>query len=398
MSNTTSKPFLRDNFTWLAYFMLAYYSYLQATLGPLMTFLRDELKLNYTLASYHFSAFAVGMILAGVLGDRMSRQWGRGLTFWGGGAGMALGALLLILGQTSWVTIAASLVMGTIGSFLLVTIQAALADKHGANRAIALTESNIAASFSATLAPLLVGGLASVALGWRMALLLMVVAWLVITIFFRGVPVPMVGKQVNRQSKSAGKLPLIFWLYWLVILFGVSVEWGFISWGADFLDNVVGLSKESASMWMSAFFAAMVIGRFTGSVLTRTVDSGKLLLAAVLCTVFGFPFFWLGQSAPINIFGLFIAGIGVANLFPMTLSVATAAVPGQPDTASARVSFGAGVAIFFAPQFLGYIADQSGIQTAYGLVGVLLVCVLVITLAANYVAQRRDMAVEAVGD
>jgi hypothetical protein len=43
---TTNAPFVRDRFTWLAYLMLAYFSYLQAAPGPLMPFLRDELHLS----------------------------------------------------------------------------------------------------------------------------------------------------------------------------------------------------------------------------------------------------------------------------------------------------------------------------------------------------------------
>lgn len=398
MNKTSTKTFVRDSFAWLAYFMLAYYSYLQASLGPLMPFLRDELKLNYTIGAYHFSAFAIGMILAGVLGDRMARHWGRSLTFWGGSAGMALGTLLLTLGNHPALTIAGALTMGTIGSLLLVTIQAGLADKYGENRATALTESNIAASFSASLAPLFVGGFAAIALGWRAALIAMLVAWLIVVISCRRISVPSIRQSISRQSQFRGSLPPIFWIYWLVILFGVSVEWGIISWGADFLETVVGLSKETASISMTAFLGAMVVGRFTGSRLTYVIASSKLLLAAAVSALIGFPMFWLGQSVPVNIIGLFIAGIGVANLFPMTLSVATNLAPEQPDTTSARISFGAGIAIFLAPQFLGYIADQSSIQTAYGLIGILLVMVTIVILVANYFAHHRMWQTAPAGD
>ena len=60
---TTHPPFLRDRFTWLAYLMLAYFAYLQAVLGPLVPFLRDELHLSYTVSGLHLSAFSIGMVL-----------------------------------------------------------------------------------------------------------------------------------------------------------------------------------------------------------------------------------------------------------------------------------------------------------------------------------------------
>ena len=111
--------FVRDRFTWLAYFMLAYYAYFMAILGPLMPFLRAELNLNYTLAGLHFSAFALGMVLAGVTGDRFARRWGRWPVFWGGGAGMAAGALCLVLGRQVAITVAGAFIMGWLGAFLL---------------------------------------------------------------------------------------------------------------------------------------------------------------------------------------------------------------------------------------------------------------------------------------
>src|SRR5215813_7558427 len=106
--------FQRDPFTWLAY-----YAYLQAALGPLIPFLREELTLNYTVAGLHASAFALGMVLAGLLGDRIAQRWGRKWTFWGGGAGMALGVFLFIAAQTPALTIAAVLVMASLGTLLV---------------------------------------------------------------------------------------------------------------------------------------------------------------------------------------------------------------------------------------------------------------------------------------
>jgi fucose permease len=91
--------------------MLAYYAYLQATLGPLIPFLRDELHINYTVSAFYISAFALGMILAGLTADRAAQRFGRPLLFWGGGAGMAVGAVLLILGHTPFTTVASTFLM-----------------------------------------------------------------------------------------------------------------------------------------------------------------------------------------------------------------------------------------------------------------------------------------------
>src|SRR5690242_19156319 len=106
--------------------MLAYFGYLESALGPLMSFLGADLHFSYSLVGLHFSAFAAGIILAGLIGDRVMQRAGTWATFWGGGAGMGLGALALVLGRHVIVTLAGVAVMGLLGTLLLVSLQAVL--------------------------------------------------------------------------------------------------------------------------------------------------------------------------------------------------------------------------------------------------------------------------------
>ncbi|GAB4414967.1 MAG: hypothetical protein Kow00106_10280 [Anaerolineae bacterium] len=384
-------PFQRDRFTWLAYLLLAYFAYQQAALGPLMPFLRDELRLNYTVSGLHLSAFALGMTLAGALGDSVLGRWGRRRVFWGGGAGMSLGALAFVLGHRPALTIAAALLMGAPGTLLLITIQATLSDRHGDRRAVALTEANIAASLSAGLAPLCVGNLQRVGIGWRGALLLGVLAWATLT--WRGWRTPLppqhVPSALAQHDHPAARLPIPFWAYWLVIFLSVSVEWSTIFWGADFLETSVGLRKVDAATLMSVFFGAMVLGRILGSRLTRRARLSRLLLAALLLALGGFLPFWLAPAAPLNVAGLFVAGLGIANLFPLTLAAASGSVaPHQADAASSRITLAAGLAILITPQVLGTLADHIGIKAAYAVAALFLWLAMGAILAANRLAQR----------
>lgn len=382
--------FVRDRFTWVAYFLLSYFTYLQGSLGPSMPFLRDELKLSYTVGALHLSAFALGMILAGLTGDRLSHRYGRQITFWGGGVGMAAGALLLALGRHVVLTVASSLVMGYLGALLLVTIQASLSDRHGERRAIAFTESNMVATLGSGLAPLCVGLSQRAGVGWRGALLLPVVLMPLVAARFYHEPVPAAGAPAEGLTPSGGALPASFWAYWALVVTSVSIEWCLVFWGASFLENVVGFDKVAASTLMSVFYLAALVGRIAGSWLTRTVGSLRLLLAAIGTTAAGFPFFWLAPVAALNVAGLFVAGLGVANLFPLTLSLAVGVAPRQSSAASARVTLGAGTAILCAPLILGWVADRVGIRTAYGTVVVLLAMAVAMALLANRLAASRQ--------
>jgi len=175
-----------------------------------------------------------------------------------------------------------------------------------------------------------------------------------------------------------------------VVFLGVSVEWCIIFWGADFLETHVGLPKVDASTLMSVFFVAMVIGRITGSRLSRSVSIRTLHPIAVAIALAGFFPFWLAPAAPINIAGLFLAGLGIANLFPLTLSAASSSVlPHQADAASSRITLSAGMAILITPQILGSLADQIGIKNAYGVAAVFLVVAAGAILLASRLALRQ---------
>jgi fucose permease len=92
--------------------------------------------------------------------------------------------------------------------------------------------------------------------------------------------------------------------------------------------------------------------------------------------------------------GLFIAGLGVANLFPMSLSVATGVAAEQANRASARLSMGSGLAIMTAPLILGWTADQIGLQGAFAIVVLLFALAGAVAVTANAIARGEEEETE----
>ena len=399
ISTTSPAPFERDRFTLLAYFMLGYFAFLQAALGPAVPFLRAELGLSYTVAGLHFSALAIGMILAGLTSAEASARWGRGLLFWGGGAGMLAGALLLVAGRSAVVTVAAAFVMGLLGTYLLASIQATLSDRHGTRRATALTESNVVASAATILPPLLIGLGSQSGLGWGLAFVLAGIVWVAVSVISARVPLPAAPQAPAQHggSRSRRPLPRAFWVLWVMVMVVVAVEWSLTAWGTSFLASVVGLEPALASGLASAYFLAMLIGRFTGSRLTLRLDSQTLLPVALGLAGTGFLIFWLSPIPALNVLGLFITGLGIANLFPLTLVLATSAAPDQADQASARITLAAGIAILAAPQVLGAFADAVGLRGALSLVAVLLMGVGLMVFLARRLSPTEEAGLTPAG-
>ncbi|GCE22814.1 MFS transporter [Dictyobacter kobayashii] len=388
---TGHPPFTRDRFTWLAYALLGSFAYLQASPGPLAPFFHTEMHLNYTIDSLHMSGIALGMIVAGLLGDRIAGRWGRRLMFWGGAFGMLIGALLALFSHHPVVSVFSMFVIGLLGTFLMVTIQSTLSDHHGEHRATAITEANVAGSLGAGLAPICLGGMVLIGAGWRSMLFVPMVMVLLLALFFFKVPVPE-APIYERKQEARGhiKAPIAFWLYWLSMVMGVAAEWSVSFWGSGYLINVVGIERTSAATLMSLFFLASVIGRLIGSRLTQIMAVEKLLLPVLVVATLGFILFWLGPSLPLHVVGLFIAGLGICNLFPFTFSASANRIPRHADLASSRAAFGGGLAMFFSPLVLGRLGDMMGLWRAYSVILILFVLVGVFVVLAGRATKRMN--------
>jgi fucose permease len=390
-AKATSRPrerFVRHPITWATYALVGYFAYLETVLGPLMPFLRAEHGFSYTVASLHFSSFALGAMLVGFFGDRVTGRWGRRASLWGGGAGMAAGALLLAVSPVTPGTVLGALLMGTFGGLLLITTQAVLADKYGAWSTVAITESNVAASACAILASLAVGVFAALGLGWRAALVLPVAALVLLAARFRAEPLGRARTHASASGKTSSALPIRFWIYFGVLFLGVSVEWCVAYWGTDFLVNGVGLGRSAAATALSVFFVAMLAGRVLGSRLARELSGGTLLSASLCVALAGFPLFWLSTVPALSLLGLFVVGLGVGSVYPLAISVGVATAPGRTDTATARLGLAGGGAILTAPFVLGAFADRVGIERAYVIVVPLLLAAVALTLLAARMDAR----------
>ncbi|MFN8531066.1 MAG: hypothetical protein U0670_20885 [Anaerolineae bacterium] len=126
--------------------------------------------------------------------------------------------------------------------------------------------------------------------------MLICAVWLAFFLTNRQLSFPEPTAASHTQGDTARPLPLRFWLFWFMILFGVAIEWSIGFWGADFLNNSVGFERVTASGLMTAYYFAMVVGRVVGSGLTHRYAPSRLLLITVALIIVGFPIFWLGQT------------------------------------------------------------------------------------------------------
>ena len=357
----TTGGFRRDRVTWASYIALALFSYFLGIQGNVIPFLRDEFAISYRVVSLHPAALAAGLIVCGVLGERVVAWFGRDGALALALGGICGGAALLGLASTAAVSIAGCLLIGAPGGLALVVVPAALAERHGANRAIAFGEAN-AVSYAAALTATVATGL-FVASGqnWRGGLALGVDLAAVAMARYAADPVS-AGKPRGRTG--SGRLPATYWAYWATLFCVIALEYCALLWAPEVLERTQGLSRAAAATAAAAFSAAMLTGRLFTAPLLRRVTAQRLFLMSLALTLPGFLLYWGARQPALSVIGLFALGLGIAQLYPLALGFAIGVAGKLGDAASARASLASGVAILSMPMVLGALADAAGLQRA----------------------------------
>jgi MFS family permease len=112
-------------------------------------------------------------------------------------------------------------------------------------------------------------------------------------------------------------------------------------------------------------------------IIRRMPDQRALILACTGTATVGFALFWAAPTLTFAAAGLLVAGLGVALLYPTTVSRVVAAWPHMPDRAAARAALASGIAIGGAPLLLAQISDVAGLRQAFLIVPILLLVLAV---------------------
>jgi fucose permease len=223
---------------------------------------------------------------------------------------------------------------------------------------------------------------------------LVVCAFLLLFAFTRHIPIPGAEAGESKKASIVGRLPVAFWAYWIVVIVGMAIEWCITYWSADFLVKEGGLNKASSAGSLSLFFVAAVVGRFLGSRLARRIRPSRLVLFSIAVATAGFLLFWLVPVLALRLSGLLLAGLGIANLYPLAVSLTLATAPQQADSASARISLGSGLSVIVVPFVLGAFADRVGLGSAFSIVAMLF---LIMIIMVNFANRLNHQAVARAG-
>jgi MFS family permease len=411
------EPFRRDAPTLLSYGALAAYAFWLYAFGPALALLRAELHFSYGLIGVYSALWSAGAALAGISFAVLARRLRRGTLLWCSAAAATAGAGLFAAAHTVAPTLAGAALLGFFGTILLTCVQAILSDRHGERRDRVLAEANVGAAACGVLAPLLLGLLQGTPAGWRVAMGLPVLMLAALYLRYRHQQLPepparaaagqqrgqdsgrrlgrLLGRRLGWRGKGRVRLSRSCWILAAMVAVGIAVEFCVIYFGAELL-TATGLRTTQAATAMSVFYLGILLGRVGGVWLIRRAGrTVALLWVSLTVTTAGFLLFWLAGSPGPAIAGLFACGLGIANLYPLSLALTLAAAPGNGDSANGATQLLGGVLVVAFPYLLGSLADHLGLRAAFTIELVLIGACAILLLAglrlAPPAAQTRRL-------
>jgi predicted MFS family arabinose efflux permease len=377
------RAFIRDRPTLLAYGALGAYTFWLYGFGPALALLREELRFSYTTIGVYSAVWAGGSVVSAATFAAAAGRIGRRALLWWSALVATGGAMVFVATHTVALTLAGAAALGFAGTTLQATTQSVLADHHGVRRDRALVEANVGAAACAVLAPLALGLFEATALTWRLSMALPALALAGLYLIFRHEPFP-AAAPVPACHTGGSRLPLACRLLCLLVAVGIGAEFCVVYFGPELLAATTGLPTSAAGAAMTLFYAGILAGRLGGARLTGRRSTGTLLWISLALGLTGLLAMWLSAATVVALTGLFAAGLGVANLFPLSLALALSAARGQTDVANARAQLHGGLLVVIAPFVLGALADHLGLVAAFAVTPALIALAGVLLGAGQY--------------
>ncbi len=384
MERTAGLP-SRGYATWLLFGVFGCMAFLLNGLGAVLVPLQKELHVSRGAVAFYPSLFAVGLVVIGLAGGSLVGRIGRTASLRLAIAALLVGGLL-IAAPAQIATFFGAVLLGLGSALLIQLVPAVLAAIQPHAPAVVIGEANGLASAASVLAPLAVATSLAAGLGWRTGYLaLPLVALGAMTLPAWRLALPN-SQPATPDGPSGHPAPMLG--RWFDLVLAVSVEFCFVFWAASAFIAWDRASLSQAPALASLFLVGMATARtFSARIIRRIPDPRVLILACTACAAAGFALFWAAPALTLAAAGLLVAGLGVALLYPTTVSRVIAAWPQAPDRAAARAALGSGLAIGGAPFLLAQMSDAIGLRVAFLIVPALLLVLAVRVGWAAYSAR-----------
>jgi MFS transporter, FHS family, glucose/mannose:H+ symporter len=149
----------------------------------------------------------------------------------------------------------------------------------------------------------------------------------------------------QTQIVSTRISPPVFVLFSLLLFLYVGGETSISGWIATYVHRFAGLTPERSSLFVSAFWLSIVLGRAVIPILVRCASEFALLTTGVASALIGISALLFSEPPMISLVSVVIAGLGCAPIFPLAVARLLARIGGSRHAGWIFAICGSGAAV-----------------------------------------------------
>jgi fucose permease len=243
---------------------------------------------------------------------------------------------------------------------------------------------------SSTISPYYAGLLLGAGVSWRQVYQypLVAVGLLLALGLFAPFPKPQVQNKSGMDFRSIGRVllqPGIGW-YFIVMILYVAAEIGVAAWLVTYLQRIHSLSVTQSSIFLSLYFAGLMVGRLLGSLFVERVGYLRSILIMATCATLCIAG---GLFGPGNAYWLLpLTGLFFSIIFPTLTAAASDRATENVGTLMGLLFAFCGVGGALGPWLVGVVSNAAGIQAGFAVN--LLTCAGTALGALMLVRSRRS--------
>lgn len=367
--------------------------------GPLLVGFQQALGLSHTQAGLFVTSQFVGSMLGTLVGGAASDRYGRRPLLALAAGLVVAGALGVAFLPSYPLLLGAFLLLGMGSGAINGSANALVSDLAARQRAAALNRLNVNFSMGALLGPFLVARLFAAGLSPVRPLAYGLVAGLGLLFGLRCLahpPLPLAaGLSESQAGEAAGGSRLrqlltdgTLWLMGAVLMIYVALESSVATWWPAYLQEHLQATEAAGGDVVTAFFVAVVAGRWITSVVVDRWGALRTLQVEALLAALLFPLALAGGSLA-GAGSIALTGLAAAGLFATTLALAADRHPDQSGTLSGLLIAMASAGSSLFPLWIGFAGDRWGLRAGLlTLEGLLILLVLISRLLGRQLHGR----------
>jgi len=186
-------------------------------------------------------------------------------------------------------------------------------------------------------------------------------------------------KPIDKPATFTSCLSLLKNKFILIMVFAifmvVGIDVGLNTNIPNYLSSIFDLSLEQASLGISIYFTAVMIGRFSGAVLLNWISAKKFLFWSIIFSLISIMAMIFAPTLLIARISIFMVGLGAANIFPLIFTISLQKMPERSNEISGLMVMAiSGGAIL--PPIMGVASENWGVVASLYVIVIAFVYIL----------------------